>query len=262
MRPPTRVRLLYQQCYPSPDIVFPEYKDDSQLVPRSSSIVVKRMPSQRPGKGKAAMYIAGTNGSAPVPVSEPVQRQGGSTWHKGAMSKRFDLKEDPMSFRASVRRRSEMDPPLAHRRVLHCSQPSTTMSIPKNSVTKEDEAAAMAAMFQAQTANWEETQEKMSQLVSRLCGSSLCSRMKSHNMISVCPLIETVLFEYIIILEEHLSGAVESPLVRISLMLPIVLYHRRTCVTAVARKVSCHAFFMSMLASCFSRALDPRLSNE
>jgi hypothetical protein len=33
---------------------------------------------------------------------------------------------------------------------------------------KEDEVAAMAAMFQAQTANWEETQEKMSQLVSPL----------------------------------------------------------------------------------------------
>ena len=32
----------------------------------------------------------------------------------------------------------------------------------------DDEAAAMAAMFQAQSANWEETQEKMSQLVSRL----------------------------------------------------------------------------------------------
>ena len=31
---------------------------------------------------------------------------------------------------------------------------------------KGDEAAAMAAMFQAQSANWEETQEKMSQLVS------------------------------------------------------------------------------------------------
>lgn len=40
----------------------------------------------------------------------------------------------------------------------------------KSSVTQDDEAAAMAAMFQAQTANWEETQEKMSQLVSRLCG--------------------------------------------------------------------------------------------
>ena len=31
---------------------------------------------------------------------------------------------------------------------------------------QEGEAAAMAAMFQAQSANWEETQEKMSQLVS------------------------------------------------------------------------------------------------
>ena len=34
-------------------------------------------------------------------------------------------------------------------------------------VTEEDEAAAMAAMFQAQSANWEEAQEKMSQSVSR-----------------------------------------------------------------------------------------------
>ena len=39
-----------------------------------------------------------------------------------------------------------------------------------SNVTKEDEAAAMAAMFQAQTQNWEETQEKMSQLVSSLYG--------------------------------------------------------------------------------------------
>lgn len=43
-----------------------------------------------------------------------------------------------------------------------------------SNVTKEDEAAAMAAMFQAQTQNWEETQEKMSQLVSTLCGFILC----------------------------------------------------------------------------------------
>jgi hypothetical protein len=39
-----------------------------------------------------------------------------------------------------------------------------------SNVTKEDEAAAMAAMFQAQTQNWEEAQEKMSQLVSTLSG--------------------------------------------------------------------------------------------
>jgi protein MPE1 len=56
------------------------------------------------------MYIAGV-GSAVVPTSESVQRQGGnvnsgSTWHKGAMSKRFDVKEDPVaaSKPSSVRR--------------------------------------------------------------------------------------------------------------------------------------------------------------
>ena len=149
------------------------------------------MPSQRPGKGKAAMYIAGTNGSTSVPMSEPVQRPGGGTaWHKGAMSKRFDVKEESTSSRtlASVRSCPKMGASLANQRVLHSPQSSTTVTIPKNSVTKEDEAAAMAAMFQAQTANWEETQEKMSQLVSRLRGfSALCSRMKSHKMISVSP---------------------------------------------------------------------------
>jgi protein MPE1 len=40
----------------------------------------------------------------------------------------------------------------------------------KSSIPKDDEAAAMAAMFQAQTAHWEETQQQMTQLVSRFCG--------------------------------------------------------------------------------------------
>ncbi|KIJ65554.1 hypothetical protein HYDPIDRAFT_110662 [Hydnomerulius pinastri MD-312] len=125
-----------------------EYKDDSHTIPRSSSVVVKRLPSQRPGKGKAAMYLAGTNGSAPVPTSEAVQRPGGgsTSWHKGAMSKRFDVKDEPSASK-------------------YTTPSNNTGPIPKNSVTKDDEAAAMAAMFQAQTANWEETQEKMSHAV-------------------------------------------------------------------------------------------------
>ncbi|KAF7982545.1 hypothetical protein HWV62_27514 [Athelia sp. TMB] len=124
-----------------------EYKDDSTLIPRGTSLIVKRMPAVRAGKGKAAMYIAGVGNS--TPSSEPVQRPGshvaggGPTWHKGAMSKRFDGKEEP---------------PLN-------KTPTTTTS--GSAAAKDDEQAAMAAMFQAQTANWEETQEKMSQLVSR-----------------------------------------------------------------------------------------------
>ncbi|KAG7093660.1 hypothetical protein E1B28_007321 [Marasmius oreades] len=71
-----------------------------------------------------------------VPISEPVQRSFG-TIYKGAMSKRFDGKEE--------------------------QKPSSATSTPlKSNVAGEDEAAAMAAMFQAQTANWAETQEKMS----------------------------------------------------------------------------------------------------
>ncbi|THG97243.1 hypothetical protein EW026_g4718 [Hermanssonia centrifuga] len=45
-----------------------------------------------------------------------------------------------------------------------------------NNIAKDDELKAMAAMFQQQTANWEETQEKMSQFVLRTALSVLCMR--------------------------------------------------------------------------------------
>lgn len=49
-----------------------------------------------------------------------------------------------------------------------------------HTIAKDEEAAAMAAMFQAQTQNWEETQEKMSQLVLPLAGFYLCSSSFSN----------------------------------------------------------------------------------
>jgi protein MPE1 len=136
-----------------------EYKDDSQIIPRSSSVIVRRLPSVRPGKGKAAMYIAGTGGPS---TGEPLSKHGGPinsapSWHKGAMSKRFDGKEEPTS-------KPSLNP----------------VNIKPSAITNDEEAAAMAAMFQAQTANWEETQEKMTQLVSHPCGFVLCSRLNSH----------------------------------------------------------------------------------
>lgn len=120
-----------------------EYKDDSQIIPRSTSVIVKRRPAIRPGKGRAAMYISGTSGSSsekPTPTVTPAN----NTWHRpglssGHISKRFDSKE-------KEKERDELLKPVL-----------------KSSVATEDEATAMAAMFQAQSANWEETQEKMSQ---------------------------------------------------------------------------------------------------
>ncbi|PPR08136.1 hypothetical protein CVT24_012350 [Panaeolus cyanescens] len=126
-----------------------EYKDDSQVIPRSSSVIVKRLPAARPGKGRASLYV---NGAAPViPTSEPVVRPGSTsttTWHKGAMSKRFDGKDE-----SSATPSTKQSTPT----------PATSTTQASSSViTAPDEAAAMAAMFQTQTQVWEETQEKMS----------------------------------------------------------------------------------------------------
>ncbi|KAI5833403.1 DWNN-domain-containing protein [Schizophyllum commune Tattone D] len=121
-----------------------EYADDTTIIPRSSSVIVKRRPAARPGKGKAAYYTAGVGGN--LPVSEPNQRGGGggggSTWYKGAMSKRFDGKDEGPKANSTPNPAPAMPPSI----------PGAT----------DDEEAAIAAMFQTQTANWEEAQEKLS----------------------------------------------------------------------------------------------------
>ena len=74
-----------------------EYKDDSQIIPRSTSVIVKRRPAVRPGKGRAAMYISGTLGASsdkPTPTVTPAN----NTWHRpgfasGHLSKRFESRE-------------------------------------------------------------------------------------------------------------------------------------------------------------------------
>ncbi|TFK73774.1 DWNN-domain-containing protein [Pluteus cervinus] len=115
-----------------------EYRDDTTIIPRSSSVIVKRLPSARPGKGKASMYLAGT--AAAPQTADAIQKSAlAGTWHKGSISKRFDIKEEPTSS-SSIR-----------------TSPVTASGV------QDDEAAAMAAMFKAQTENWEEAQEKMSQ---------------------------------------------------------------------------------------------------
>jgi protein MPE1 len=158
-----------------------EYKDDSQIIPRSSSVIVSRRPSARPGKGKAAMYIAGTGNSSTG--SDPATKHGGGpannapSWHKGAMSKRFDGKEEHSS---STAKSSVRLKPVLSIRLSALWLQSNLVNIKPSAVTNDDEAAAMAAMFQAQTANWEETQEKMTQLVSPIWFYCLCSRLNSH----------------------------------------------------------------------------------
>lgn len=91
------------------------------------------------------------------------------------MSKRFDGKEEAPA-PVKIQPVSETRGP----RVLDSLPLQSAPASVKSAVTKEDEAAAMAAMFQAQTANWEETQEKMSQLVSPHAGFCLRSSSMSN----------------------------------------------------------------------------------
>ncbi|KZT09993.1 DWNN-domain-containing protein [Laetiporus sulphureus 93-53] len=144
-----------------------EFKDDSYFIPRSSSVVVKRIYA-RPGKGKAAMYTSSA-GNASTTSEVPSRTSGGAStpgsWHRGTgnISKRFDVKVEKDASTVTLKS-------------------AQAISV-KTAVTNEDEAAAMAAMFQMQSANWEETQEKMShaaRIPSALRGSSLGGRGGKH----------------------------------------------------------------------------------
>ena len=98
--------------WPIDDVFFftTEFRDDSQVIPRSSSVIAKRLPAARPGKGKALMYVNGTGPA--LPTSEAVVRGGGGvpTWHKGAMSRRFDGKDETPSTSAAAAPKPVMPP--------------------------------------------------------------------------------------------------------------------------------------------------------
>lgn len=141
--------------------VYVEYKDDSEIIPRSSSVIVKRVPVAK-GKGKVAFYLGG--GATSTGPAESTTRPGNATkapnYHTGAMSKRFDNKEEQREVKPATVRNGYM----LHRNMTHPrAQPTLKSDGP---AVQDDEQAAMVAMFQAQNQNWEETQEKMSQLVS------------------------------------------------------------------------------------------------
>ncbi|PIL25127.1 transcription factor [Ganoderma sinense ZZ0214-1] len=123
-----------------------EYKDDSSVIPRSSSVIVKRVPA-RPGRG-AARYLGAAAPSQGSSDGAGKSGGGGGGWRSGGgnISKRFDAREPK-------------DEPKPMERA------PAPAPVVKSVVTQEDEAEAMAAMFQAQTANWEEAQEKMSHAV-------------------------------------------------------------------------------------------------
>ena len=109
-----------------------EYHDDNYMIPRSTHVVVRRLPASRPGRGTAQLYVAEMQ--APVGAPEPAPaRQPQSAPYRGPMSMRFDGKDTS-------------------------SAPTISSAALDES---SDEASRIAAMFQATSEQWDETQERM-----------------------------------------------------------------------------------------------------
>ncbi|PWN45273.1 DWNN-domain-containing protein [Ceraceosorus guamensis] len=129
-----------------------EYKDDV-ILPRATSVLAKRVPPARAGKGTAAQYVAdvaagpsaapGQGGrddrfsqpNASGVASKPIRGVG------GMLSKRFDGKDD---------KSTSEDPTVGG-----------GSSLGVLAEGGDEEARNIAAMFQASTEAWDETQERM-----------------------------------------------------------------------------------------------------
>ncbi|WFD43952.1 Protein mpe1 [Malassezia psittaci] len=115
-----------------------EYKDDNASLPRSSHVLVKRLPPSRPGRGNAQLYVSDVQPSTGVSETKPSNPAVQSTpTYRGPMTKRFDAPNSSAS--------------------------STSAAPTASSEQGNDEAARIAAMFQATTEQWDETQERMAQ---------------------------------------------------------------------------------------------------
>lgn len=160
------------------------------------------------------------------------------------MSKRFDGKEEPTTVSPS---KQSTPVCLTHYSILNLSyilfhQAPTVGS----HIAQGDEAAAMAAMFQAQSQNWEETQEKMSQLVLPFEGFYLYCRIVSNELclhFVVCCFTHTAHNEFIPIPEVLGSTVVESHSRLINNLTTINLFLRVMFVIVADRKVRvCHPY--------------------
>ena len=118
-----------------------EYKDDNFSIPRATHVTVRRLPASKPGRGTAQLYVNDTKAptaAAAHQVPEPPPTTAAPSMpYRGPMSKRFDGRDAPAT--------SEPSAPIQSAVIDH----------------QQDEASKIAAMFQASTEQWEETQERM-----------------------------------------------------------------------------------------------------
>ena len=56
---PTKVRSTAYSTKVSPANLIVEYTDDTEIIPKDSTVLARRLPASAPGKGRAARYVSG-----------------------------------------------------------------------------------------------------------------------------------------------------------------------------------------------------------
>ncbi|KAG9290696.1 hypothetical protein G9A89_011659 [Geosiphon pyriformis] len=120
-----------------------EYTDDNYIIPRSASVIVRRLPASKPGKGTAQKYV---NGYMP----NTRNRVNGPPIAHGKMSVTFGGKNGPISKPEQTIPKSMPE------------QPKTT-SIASAHGDDDSEEAKIRAMFQQTSEQWAQQQEKMAE---------------------------------------------------------------------------------------------------
>ncbi|GAA6000578.1 hypothetical protein JCM10207_004559 [Rhodosporidiobolus poonsookiae] len=130
-----------------------EYTNDYTMIPRSTSVLARRLPPSKPGHGSAQKYMVGTDesgsggglqagrGAAPDPRGGVGAGQKGG-YSKEMFTKRFDGRDDGRPAGGAGPSQGNVQIPAA---------------------APNDEASAMAAMFAQTNTQWQQTQEQMSQ---------------------------------------------------------------------------------------------------
>src|SRR5271169_2614452 len=113
-----------------------EYTDDNAMIPRATSIIVRRLPPSKPGKGTGAKYVSGSA----APSSRPSRNEN------------FGKKTNEVTAKTSAPVQQTM---------VFSAIPGLVSNGEQQSTSVDDDSAAIAMMMSAQSANWDSTQEKM-----------------------------------------------------------------------------------------------------
>jgi protein MPE1 len=114
-----------------------EYTDDNAIIPRATSIIVRRLPPLKPGKGNGAKYVSGSSTSG----------------SRNPRSENFGKRNE---ITAKVGNPTNMTPAVVN--------PYHPIFADYKSASADDESSAIAMMMSAQNANWDSAQEKMAMM--------------------------------------------------------------------------------------------------